>query len=106
MVYHSPVLLNESIKGLNIKPEGTYVDVTFGGGGHSKSILSKLNGGKLFAFDQDQSVNINVSNAVDFKLINANFRHLKNFLKMEGIIQMLIWEYLLTNSMLLKEDFL
>jgi len=87
MIYHSPVLLNESINGLNIKPEGTYVDVTFGGGGHSKSILSKLNGGKLFAFDQDKSVNINVSNQVNFKLINANFRHLKNFLKMEGIIQ-------------------
>jgi 16S rRNA (cytosine1402-N4)-methyltransferase len=85
MVYHSPVLLNEAITGLDIKPEGIYVDVTFGGGGHSKSILSKLNSGKLFAFDQDESVNANILSQVNFKLINANFRHLKNFLKMEGI---------------------
>jgi 16S rRNA (cytosine1402-N4)-methyltransferase len=85
MVYHSPVLLNEAITGLDIKPEGIYVDVTFGGGGHSKSILGKLNSGKLFAFDQDESVNANILSQVNFKLINANFRHLKNFLKMEGI---------------------
>jgi 16S rRNA (cytosine1402-N4)-methyltransferase len=87
MVYHNPVLLNECIKGLSIKPEGIYVDVTFGGGGHSKSILSKLNGGKLFAFDQDESANANVLNQAGFKLINTNFRHLKNFLKMEGVIK-------------------
>jgi len=88
MTYHNPVLLNECIQGLNIKPEGIYVDVTFGGGGHSKSILSKLNGGKLFAFDQDDSANTNDLNHTDFKLINANFRHLKNFLKMEGVIKL------------------
>ena len=87
MVYHNPVLLNECIQGLKIKPEGIYVDVTFGGGGHSKSILSKLNGGKLFAFDQDDSANTNDLNQTGFKLINANFRHLKNFLKMEGVIK-------------------
>ena len=87
MIYHNPVLLNECIKGLSIKPEGIYVDVTFGGGGHSKSILSKLNGGKLFAFDQDESANANVLNQAGFKLINANFKHLKNFLKMEGVIK-------------------
>ena len=87
MVYHNPVLLNECIQGLKIKPEGIYVDVTFGGGGHSKSILSKLNGGKLFAFDQDDSANTNDLNQPGFKLINANFRHLKNFLKMEGVIK-------------------
>ena len=87
MIYHNPVLLNECIQGLSIKPEGIYVDVTFGGGGHSKSILSKLNGGKLFAFDQDDSANTNDLNQVGFKLINANFRHLKNFLKMEGVIK-------------------
>ena len=87
MTYHNPVLLNECIQGLEIKPEGIYVDVTFGGGGHSKSILIKLSGGKLFAFDQDESANINVLNQAGFKLINANFRHLKNFLRMEGIIK-------------------
>ena len=87
MVYHNPILLNECIQGLKIKPEGIYVDVTFGGGGHSKSILSKLNGGKLFAFDQDDSANTNDLNQPGFKLINANFRHLKNFLKMEGVIK-------------------
>jgi 16S rRNA (cytosine1402-N4)-methyltransferase len=87
MKYHNPVLLNECIQGLSIKPEGIYVDVTFGGGGHSKSILSKLNGGKLFAFDQDESANTNVLNHPNFKLINANFRHIKNFLKMEGVIR-------------------
>ena len=53
MEYHNPVLLNESSEGLNIKPTGIYVDVTFGGGGHSKLILENLKGGKLFAFDQD-----------------------------------------------------
>ena len=87
MVYHNPVLLNECIQGLKIKPEGIYVDVTFGGGGHSKSILSKLNGGKLFAFDQDDSANTNDLNQPGFKLVNANFIHLKNFLKMEGVIK-------------------
>ena len=87
MEYHNPVLLNECIQGLNVKPEGIYVDVTFGGGGHSKSILSQLNGGKLFAFDQDESANENTFNHPGFKLINANFRHLKSFLKMEGVIK-------------------
>ena len=53
MTYHKPVLLNESIKGLDIKPNGIYVDVTFGGGGHSKEILKNLKGGFLYAFDQD-----------------------------------------------------
>ena len=85
MVYHNPVLLNECIQGLKIKPEGIYVDVTFGGGGHSKSILSKLNGGKLFAFDQDDSTKTNDINQPSFKLINANFRHLKNFLKIVNV---------------------
>ena len=85
MVYHNPVLLNECIQGLSVKPGGIYVDVTFGGGGHSRSILSKLNGGRLFAFDQDESANANELNQPGFKLINANFRHIKNFLKMERI---------------------
>ena len=87
MEYHNPVLLNECIHGLRIKPEGIYIDVTFGGGGHSKSIFRKLNGGKLFAFDQDESANTNALTQSGFKLINANFRYIKSFLKMEGIIK-------------------
>ena len=87
MEYHNPVLLNECIQGLSIKPEGIYVDATFGGGGHAKSILSQLNGGKLFAFDKDDSASTNDLNQSGFKLINANFRHLKNFLKIEGVIK-------------------
>ena len=85
MEYHNPVLLNECIEGLNIKPTGIYVDVTFGGGGHSKLILKKLKGGKLLAFDQDENANKNALPVDGFKLINANFRHLKNFLRMEGV---------------------
>ena len=85
MIYHNPVLLAECIKGLKINPEGTYIDVTFGGGGHSKSILNQLKGGKLYAFDQDVSANINGFNKSNFKLINANFRYLKNFLQLEGV---------------------
>ena len=85
MEYHNPVLLNECIKGLNIKPTGIYVDVTFGGGGHSELILKNLKGGKLFAFDQDANAHKNALQEDGFKLINANFRHLKNFLRMEGV---------------------
>ena len=85
MEYHNPVLLNECIKGLDIKPAGIYVDVTFGGGGHSKLILKTLVGGKLYAFDQDKNANKNTLAKDNFKLINANFRHLKNFLRMEGV---------------------
>jgi len=85
MEYHNPVLLNECIEGLNIKPTGIYVDVTFGGGGHSKLILKNLKGGKLFAFDQDANAHKNALQEDGFKLINANFRHLKNFLRMEGV---------------------
>ena len=86
MKYHNPVLLNECISGLNINPKGVYVDVTFGGGGHSSLILKKLNGGKLFAFDQDESTKSNSLNNSAFKLIHANFRYLKSFLKMDGVI--------------------
>ena len=85
MEYHNPVLLNECIEGLNIKPTGIYVDVTFGGGGHSKLILKNLIGGKLYAFDQDKNAQENALPEDGFKLINANFRHLKNFLRMEGV---------------------
>lgn len=86
MEYHNPVLLKETVDGLNIKEDGVYVDVTFGGGGHSKEILSRLGeNGKLFAFDQDQDA---LENAIDdsrFKLISQNFRHLKKFLRFYGI---------------------
>ena len=85
MEYHNPVLLHECIKGLNIKPTGIYVDVTFGGGGHSKLILKNLNGGTLYAFDQDKNAHKNALPEDAFKLINANFRHIKNFLRMEGV---------------------
>ena len=79
--YHNPVLLKESIEGLDINPVGVYVDVTFGGGGHSKAILNKLSSkGKLFAFDQDHSTSINSIDDSRFKLISANFSNLKEHL--------------------------
>ncbi len=85
MEYHNPVLLNETVDGLNIKPNGIYVDVTFGGGGHSKEILNRLGAnGKLIAFDQDKDA---LENAIDdsrFLLINQNFRFLKQFLRFHG----------------------
>lgn len=85
-MYHIPVMLNECIEGLNIKPDGIYVDVTFGGGGHSKKILEQLsNKGKLFAFDVDEDAKQNVPNDNRFTLIQANYRHLKRFLKLYGI---------------------
>jgi 16S rRNA (cytosine1402-N4)-methyltransferase len=86
MEYHNPVLLKESVDGLNIKPDGIYVDVTFGGGGHSREILSRLGpNGKLFAFDQDEDA---LANAIDderFTLINENFRFIKRFLRFYSI---------------------
>jgi 16S rRNA (cytosine1402-N4)-methyltransferase len=82
-MYHQPALLHESIEGLSINPSGIYADVTFGGGGHSREILSKLNAdGRLIAFDQDED---SLTNALDderFTLINENFRYLKNFLRL------------------------
>jgi len=81
MRYHQPVLLSECIEGLNIKPEGTYVDVTFGGGGHSKEILKKLTRGKLYAFDQDADAAANKINDKRFMLIRQNFRYVRNFLR-------------------------
>jgi 16S rRNA (cytosine1402-N4)-methyltransferase len=84
-MYHNPVLLNKSIEGLQIKPGGTYVDATFGGGGHSKLILQHLEEGRLFAFDQDKDALENVIDDEHFILINHNFRHLKNFLKLHGV---------------------
>lgn len=86
MEYHNPVLLKESIDGLNIKPDGVYVDVTFGGGGHSREILSRLNEhGKLFAFDQDEDAQRNVIDDPRFTLIPQNFRFIKRYLRFYGI---------------------
>jgi 16S rRNA (cytosine1402-N4)-methyltransferase len=88
MEYHNPVLLKETVDGLNIQPDGIYVDVTFGGGGHSREIMSRLGEkGKLFAFDQDLDA---LKNAIDddrFTLINENFRFIKRFLRFHGIKQ-------------------
>lgn len=84
--YHVPVLLKESVEGLNIKPDGVYVDVTFGGGGHSAEILSHLDeNGRLFAFDQDEEARSNAIKDERFKLIMANFRFIKSFLRLEGV---------------------
>jgi len=86
MEYHNPVLLKETVDGLNIKPDGVYVDVTFGGGGHSKEILKRLGpNGKLFAFDQDEDALANALPDERFVLINENFRHIKRFLRFHGI---------------------
>ena len=87
MGYHEAVLLNESIAGLSIQPNGIYVDVTFGGGGHSKSILQKLENGKLFAFDQDTDAQQNSIDDERLVLITQNFRFIKNFLRLEGICE-------------------
>ena len=86
MEYHNPVLLQASVDGLNIKPEGVYIDVTFGGGGHSREILNRLGpNGKLFAFDQDEDALANAFRDERFTLINENFRFIKRFLRFYGI---------------------
>ena len=86
MEYHNPVLLKESVDGLNIKPNGVYVDVTFGGGGHSREILSRLNEhGKLYAFDQDLDAQRNVIDDPRFTLIPQNFRFIKRYLRFYSI---------------------
>ncbi|MFD1163642.1 16S rRNA (cytosine(1402)-N(4))-methyltransferase RsmH [Hwangdonia seohaensis] len=86
MEYHNPVLLKETVDGLNIKEDGVYVDVTFGGGGHSKEILKRLGKhGKLFAFDQDLDALENAINDDRFTLIHENFRFVKRFLRFHGV---------------------
>ena len=88
MEYHNPVLLKETVDGLNIKPDGVYVDVTFGGGGHSKEILSRLGpNGKLFGFDQDEDALANALPDERFTLIGENFRYIKRFLRFYGVKQ-------------------
>ena len=85
MVYHIPALLKESIDGLNIRPDGIYVDVTFGGGGHSMEILKQLKGGRLIAFDQDDDARSNAPADNRFLFLDQNFRFLKNNLRFNGI---------------------
>ena len=86
--YHNPVLLEESVTGLNIKEDGIYVDVTFGGGGHSREILNQLGEkGQLIAFDQDEDALQNTIDDNRFRLINENFRYIRQFLKFYGILK-------------------
>ncbi|MFT4221580.1 16S rRNA (cytosine(1402)-N(4))-methyltransferase RsmH [Dysgonomonas sp.] len=85
IVYHTPVLLHESVDGMNIRTDSVCVDVTFGGGGHSKEILSRLgNKGHLYGFDQDEDAISNIPRDERFTFVRSNFRHLKNFIKYHG----------------------
>lgn len=84
--YHTPVLLKESVDGMNIRPDGTYVDVTFGGGGHSKEILGRLGkGGRLLSFDQDEDAEKNIVDNEHFVFVRSNFRYLSNFLRYHNV---------------------
>ena len=84
--YHVPVLLKETVDGLDVKPNGIYVDVTFGGGGHSKEILSRLGSdGKLFGFDQDSDAHVNALDDDRFQLVPHNFRFIKRFLRFHNV---------------------
>jgi 16S rRNA (cytosine1402-N4)-methyltransferase len=89
MNYHEPVMLDECIEGLDIQKDGIYVDVTFGGGGHSKAMLSFLENGKLYAFDQDSDAAEVAGSISDpsFVFIQANFRNLKRYLKLHGVVK-------------------
>jgi len=90
--YHIPVLLQQSIDGLNIKPNGVYVDATFGGGGHSREILKRLDGGRLLGFDQDEDAEKNAIDDKRFTFVRSNFKYIKNFIryyeieKVDGIL--------------------
>ena len=86
MTYHDPVLLKECVDGLRIDPDGIYVDLTFGGGGHSREILKQLKGGHLYAFDQDKDAQMNLLQDERFTFIPHNFRYVRNFLKYFGAI--------------------
>jgi len=81
MDYHEPVLLREAIEGMNIKAGGTYIDATYGGGGHSGAILEKLKNGKLFAFDQDEDAEKNAVQDKKLTLLKSNFRYIKRFMR-------------------------
>ena len=88
LTYHVPVLLKESVDGMNIHPDGTYVDVTFGGAGHSREILSRLGeGGRLLGFDQDEDAERNIVDDPHFIFVRSNFRYLHNFLRYHDIEQ-------------------
>lgn len=87
-VYHIPVLLKETVDGLNINPDGIYVDVTFGGGGHSREILSRLSSkGHLYSFDQDEDAEQNIINDKRFTFVRSNFRYLKNWMRYYDVEQ-------------------
>lgn len=86
MMYHQPVLLNECIEGLKINPNGTYVDVTYGGGGHSKAILAQLKGGRLIAFDQDEAAEKNKADTSKLIFVRQNFKYLKNYLRLHNAL--------------------
>ena len=81
-MYHTPVLLSQCLDGLNLRPDGTYADVTFGGGGHSKAILEQLSTGHLYAFDQDEDAAKNAFDDPRFTFIPQNFRYFKNFIQL------------------------
>ena len=81
-MYHNPVLLSECLAGLNIKPDGVYADVTFGGGGHSRAIMERLDTGHLYAFDQDEDAKANVIDDERFTFIPQNFSYFKNFIQL------------------------
>lgn len=89
MTYHQPVMLQECIEGLLLKKDGIYVDLTFGGGGHSRAILEQLEGGRLFGFDQDDDAREQAEKIEDerFEFVQANFRYLKRYLKLHGVMQ-------------------
>jgi 16S rRNA (cytosine1402-N4)-methyltransferase len=86
-MYHRPVLLEEAVAGLKIVPGGTYVDATFGGGGHSRRILAQLDNGRLFAFDQDAEAGANAPDDSRLRFLNQNFRFMQNFLRFHGVTQ-------------------
>lgn len=82
--YHVPVMLHESLDGMNIRPSGVYVDVTFGGGGHSREILKRLDEGRLYGFDQDADAENNIPADPRFVFVRSNFRYLRNFMRFYG----------------------
>ena len=87
MSYHQPVLLRDTIEHLMVRPDGTYIDLTFGGGGHSAEILKRLKKGRLIAFDQDRDAESNAMKDKRFFFIRGNFRYVKNFLRFEDVVE-------------------
>ncbi len=87
MSYHQPVLLTETVDHLMVRPDGTYIDLTFGGGGHSAEILKRLKKGRLIAFDQDSDAGTNAVKDKRFFFIRGNFRYVKNFLRFEDVVE-------------------